>query len=1358
MKKLVKGLILGLLVLLFQLSLQAQTSTGRLSGTVSGPDGVLPGATVVVTDNTTGKETTVVTDAEGGFLVPQLDFGTYTVKVTAQGFKTYIAQELKIDVGRDYKLEPKLEVGDVSASVTVTAGADIITASTPQISNTVSPQQILSLPLITRNPLELTRLQSGTQSNQFQNTTINGVRTSFTNITRDGINIQDSFIRTNATDFAPGRPSVDDTAEFTVITSNQEADQGYGSAQIRLVTPRGTKDFHGALFAYNRNSEFSANSFFGNRAGKFVATDPLVLQGLATVGTDRTPRPFRNRNQFGGKVSGPMPVPGFNEGGPFAYMHKGFFFFSYEKIIDPLSALATRTILTPGARGGQFQYTRATFGPAINTTLNGANITCPATTANNTGTCTISNILLFAGGSNLPNTNPAVINGVTGLPGRPIPTTISPVILARILGPMPTTSNTTGGDLGLNTNGFQINRKSNQERSTYTSRIDVDINDKNSINGVYSYNFETNLRPDVDTNGYGVDPQADQIAKNKTLSLSWRKVISANIVNEARAGLFFSDVPFRRIVDTPAFMLSVPLITSPETNFTDQGRTPRYSTLQDNVDWIAGRHNLRFGGQLQFYKINSYNFGNGIPTTTPGWLVQTNTTSSPFFAAGNFGAFGGISTAQVGTANGLLALLAGITVQGQLRYNLPDGTATSFEVGPNITPFKYSNHALYFSDRWQINNNLTVTAGVRYELFPALKLGNNLSVEPVIHDTDNFIPDLLNKNGTYDIIGTNSGELGTYHKTDFNNFAPSIGVAWAPNFEKGIGKFLFGNTVIRGGFSRAFGNDQLVTAMSNATGQNVGLASRTGTPLSPTGNTLLNFNIGFDPFPAFATPAFVPPPFSYLRNQSSGISGVTPFFGTVFAVDPKLQIPSVDQYSVGYQREFGSNTAFEIRYVGTRSDNFVRGVDLNQIDIFSNGFAADFNRAIANAQISNGNPFCGFTPTVGSATPGCVPLTIMRPSGAYTFANTSTLTNQTVTYNVTAPGPGILVVGTGGLAGATFNTPFTSGQPGETAFTFISNGFNNHPTLANVNALPFVNFVPNPGTGAVDVMLNDARFRYHSVQLEFRRRFSKGLYFQANYTFSKNLTNAIGSINSPASGQSLFEPYLDNNNKQLDYTRADFDQTHVFNFNGIYALPMGKGKSFMNYGGFANTVFGGWEISGLVQWASGGPITFTDTRGTLNRAARSTRQTPNSTLTYAQLRSMMGVFEANGNIYWIDPSIINAANGTAAVGYIHPGVNTNSTFAGQVFFAAEPGQTGNQGRFIVNGPKNFNINTALLKNIAFGGENSMRLQLRIEAFNLLNNTNFNANSQLTGISSTTFGRITSAGASRTIQFAARFEF
>ncbi|MEP6704034.1 MAG: carboxypeptidase-like regulatory domain-containing protein, partial [Acidobacteriota bacterium] len=351
----------------------AQGTTGRLSGTISGPDGALPGATITATDTKTGRVVTVTTNEDGAYNFPSLEFGTYTIRVTAAGFKTLIANEQKIDVGREATLSPILEIGNITAEVVVTAGADIVTSTTAQISNTVSPQQILSLPMITRNPLTLAAGEAGVSANTAQNTTINGMRTTFTNITRDGINIQDTFIRSNATDFAPGRPSVDDTGEFTITTSNQEADQGYGGAQIRLVTPRGTKDLHGALFAYNRNSAFGANNFFNNRNG--------------------TAKPFRNRNQFGGKVSWRLPVPGFGEGTPAWYFNKAFFFFAYEGIRDPVTATATRTVLSPAARAGTFTYNRATAGAAINTTINGANVNCPGAVGS---VCTITNFLQYA--------------------------------------------------------------------------------------------------------------------------------------------------------------------------------------------------------------------------------------------------------------------------------------------------------------------------------------------------------------------------------------------------------------------------------------------------------------------------------------------------------------------------------------------------------------------------------------------------------------------------------------------------------------------------------------------------------------------------------------------------------------------------------------------------------------------------------------------------------------------------------------------------------------------------------------------------------------------------------------------------
>jgi hypothetical protein len=191
---------------------------------------------------------------------------------------------------------------------------------------------------------------------------------------------------------------------------------------------------------------------------------------------------------------------------------------------------------------------------------------------------------------------------------------------------------------------------------------------------------------------------------------------------------------------------------------------------------------------------------------------------------------------------------------------------------------------------------------------------------------------------------------------------------------------------------------------------------------------------------------------------------------------------------------------------------------------------------------------------------------------------------------------------------------------------------------------------------------------------------------------------------------------------------------------------------FLNKGGVVDKIFGGWEFAGIAQWFSGAPITFVDTRGTLNRAGRSTRQTPFSSLTNDQIRALVGVYEANGNIYFIDPSIISS-QGAASNGF------GSAAFPGQVFFNVNPGQTGNIGRALIDGPSFFNINAALLKNIRFGER--MRLQLRAESFNLLNNVNFNisAGQQLTNINSTSFGQLTStANSAREFQFAIRFEF
>jgi hypothetical protein len=1303
MKKILVSMFLVLASITFAL---AQTSTGSLTGTVSTTDGALPGATVVVTNNATGKEQTITADESGAFTAQQLEAGTYTVRVTGSGFKTFVANEVKIDVGREYNLTPILEIGSVSESVTVTAGADVVTSTSAQITNTVSPQQILALPLITRNPLSLTTLQAGVAANPFQVTSINGMRTTATNITRDGISINDAFIRANATDFAPGRPSVDDTAEFTISTSNQEADLGSGGAQIILTTPRGTKDFHGALFAYNRNSAFAANNFFNNR----TPTNPDGSQAEVA----KKP-PFRNRNQYGGKIGGPFPVFNFGEGGPAFQKDKGFFFFAYEAIKDPLSARATRTILTPAARTGAFSFNRASAGSPINS----GGISCPSGAVNSV--CTISNILTFA--------------QAQGFQG--IPSTIDPTIQARVLSILPTNGNATGGD-SLNTTGYAFNRQQDETRNTYTTRIDVDATEKDAISGVFSYNNEALLRPDVDVTGFGVTPDVSQTSTNKTFSLTYRRIFSNNIINEARYGIFTSEVPFDRTNDIPAYFLGpqgttsgliAGIIDNPESIFLDQGRNNKTITLADNLNVIVGKHSLRFGGQFQRYKINSYNDALVVPNVIIG-TTNVDAATRTSFQATNFANVGGtagtslINNTQLGTANGLLALLGGLYNSVQQGFNTTSPTS-GFSNATNLAPYRNSNHAVYASDRWTVTRGLTASFGLRYELYPALKLANGLAVEPVITDPDNLSASLLNRNGTFNVVGTNSGEKFLYYKTDYDNFAPTVGIAYTPNFESGIGGFIFGRegrTVLRGGYSHIYANDSIVTSLSGTLLGNLGLGRASNSALGPTGTTQLNGRLS-QGIPTVAPPAFTPLPRTFLQNNTAGQG----FFGSANAIDPNLKIPRTEQYSFGIQRELFGNMALEVRYVGSRSNNLTRGIDLNQIDIVNNGFLADFERARANLA-TTGNAFCNPT------TAGCQALTLFRTgSGA------------------TQVGTGPLLVGTN-VTVAAFNTQLQAGTVADLAQTFVTTGLNNHPTVANPNATPFVNFYANPSIGQIELFTNAGRYNYNSLQVELRRRFSDGLYFQANYTFSKNLTNTVGT------SQGLFEPFLQNQNPELDNQRADFDQTHTFNFNGIYQLPFGKGRMFLNQGGIVDKIFGGFELSGLLQTGTGAPISFLDPRGTLNRVGRAGRQTATSNLTNDQIRALSGVFEENGNIYFINPSVLlqtqNPATGrfssTASQGF------GQTPFAGQVFFNANPGQTGNIGRTLINGPRTFNVNAALLKNITF--TESMRIQLRMEAFNLFNNVNFFNNTQLANINSTTFGQITSAGAARQIQFAARFEF
>jgi hypothetical protein len=1254
-----------LMLCLLSVGISAQTNTGGLVGTVSSPDGVIPGATIVITDNQTKQEINTVTNGEGAFSVPRLAVGLYTVKISAAGFKTFVATDLKIDIGRQYSLNPTLEVGGVTENVTVVAGTDIVNATSGELSSTVSPRQVLELPLNGRNPLGLVGLQAGAAPNRGNGSEIiNGGRTASTDFTRDGINIQDVFIRNG---FVPDTPTVDNTGEFTVVTLNAGAEQGFGSSHVQLVTPRGGNEFHGALFLYNRNSKFAANSFFNNAAGNFGPNETPVLQGRANAGDPRQGKAFLNRNQFGGKVSGPMPLPYFGEGTPTLLKNKAFFFFSYEKYLLRQQASVTRTIFLPDARNGIFSY-RPTAAPGPGQCISFINGVCKVNVLNGAGL-----------------TGP--IPGVSATSLGVLP--LDPLVQSRFISRLPAAGNRPDLGDGLNTTGFGFNQSDPEDRKEYTGRIDTEINSRHTVHGVYRFNQTTDARTDIDTS-FNTTALAKTDAPVKFLSAAWNGRFGAAFNNEVRGGFQLAPVAFINDVlpQAPFLLSTLTLVTNPEVNFRDQGRDTKTYNIQDNATWVTGNHTFKFGGTWQKYKIKSFNNAAvGIPT----YVISTTANPNTPRLANLFP--GGISTADRNNADVLRYLLGGVVGSGSIAANVTS-TTSGFVPGARLDRnLEYTNIGTYIGDQWRVGPRFTLNLGLRHEIYTPLKTTDGLYLEPVLGADP--VASVLDPNGRYDFVGVNSGNKGEFVKMDKNNFVPIVSFAYTPHFEN---KFLGaltgdGRTVIRGGFRTSYVNDEYIRSIDNAVGQNAGLtttaSARTGGVIAA-GTNNLNDRLSGVLSPTVAPP-FVTPPISYAFNNLAGN-----LFGTVFAVDPNLQISRVMEYNFGIQREIGFQTAIEVRYVGSFSNDLVRTIDYNQVDIRSNGFASDFNRALQNNNVSGsifGNAAC-----LGNGT--CQALTVIP--------------------NLTATGQ------------ATVQSQVALGTPADTAIALVQAG-----TAGTVR------FLPNPNTGVGNLVVNAGKLRYNALQAELRRRFSDGFYFQANYTFQKILTD----VTDDGINQTRVAPLLDNLNPHVDYNRASYDTTHFFNFNSLYELPFGRGKRFLNQSGLVNHIVGGWQLGNIVQIASGAPLSFLDARGTLNRAARANNQTASTNLTKDQIKDLIGYRNVNGTLYFIDPAII-AASGRAANGFGTP------TFNGQAFFNVLPGQTGNLERLFINGPMFWNWDASLLKN--FRISETTRFQIRVEAFNVTNSTRFNA--PTLNINSTTFGRLTGAAAPRIMQFVGRFEF
>ncbi len=1228
-----------------------QAPTASIVGTVLDPQGLpVEGAKVTLTNQGTNYNYTTTTSSTGAFQFARIDSGLYRVTVATDNFRVAVVENIKMDAATSYSVPPiNLEVGPTKETITVQAGAEVVNTTDTEVSSTVEKKQIDDLPILNRNPLALLGLEAGINQNGATTTVIDGQRTTYSNLTLDGINIQDNFIRENALDFSPNLPFNSQAQEFTVINQNAGVEYGAGASQVAIVTPKGSNQFHGEGFWYYRTNAWAANQWFNDASG--VPLGKLI------------------QNQGGGNLGGPV------------IKNKLFVYGYYELLRAKQEAQNNTTVISPTIYNALFSATPSL--PFTYTPVN-ANGT-PAASAQTV------NLLNFVG------------NG-----GNTFQYAVDPAMMALMkLIPASLANNTRVGD-GVNLLGYQLNARNNTTQDNTGIRVDYDLNSHNTITGTYQWNRQVVDRPDIDTS-YDAIPLVQNNDHINFLSTAWRWSPNGSVTNEARFGFNLAPAFFSTGQKFGNYVLDDTTLpfTDPNPNFLPQGRNTRTWTGLDNASFTKGNHTIKFGGSVTRITIFNTNEFGLYPSYSLGFSTQNPNAFSP----GDLPAPSGyeIGTADYNNAAALLTSVAGILSQVSQTFNATSQTSGYVPNASQNRNYRQNQFAIYAGDSWRINPRLTLTYGLRWDYYGPVGEQDGLVLLPVVPPGTNISQTMLG-NATIDFAGGNSSR-GLYNGY-WKAFAPNIGIAWDP--------FGNGKTAVRAGFSINYVNDEFFTAANNAAAGNTGLStSLANTQLSgPTVSNPLGANVV--PVPPFQIPTSFAQN-ALIANNTIGYIGNLAGYG----IDPNLKPPQVQQWNLSVQRDIGWNTSLQVSYVGNHGVGLFRAIDLNQlnfnaVDVNGNNFFQNFEQARANgfASVAAGQ---GFNPFYNCSNP-CL--------------------------------PGFQTIYGGALGFSSINNLIYQGQVGQLIAIYHANEYDTGPGLPPGPG-NLINWFPNPYIMGGDLLKNTAFSSYNAAIVELRRRFSKGLYFQANYVFSKVMTDFSGS-------QTQFQPVQDNARPYLEKARAPFDLTHAFKANFTYELPIGQGhKMFGTPNRLLGLLVNGWQTGSIFTWQSGAPFSITSQYATFNRGgSRSVNNTAVATLTHQQISGDVGSFvQTNGQVYIINPKLISP-DGTGAPSSPQLGGCTPAVTGG--FCNPQPGDVGTLQLYAFSGPVFFDWDLSAAKDINL--TEKLKLTFRTDAFNVLNHPTFQTPLDGNGaaefnINNTNFGQATNTISSpRVLQMSLRLKF
>ncbi len=875
---------------------------------------------------------------------------------------------------------------------------------------------------------------------------------------------------------------------------------------------------------------------------------------------------------------------------------------------------------------------------------------------------------------------------------------------------------------------FNFANPGESRRSFLVVRTDFNITKDHALEVIFNnqpFRSNVDFLNNVDPAFPDFTNAGTQNSDRRSLSIGLRSNFKSNIVNQFRyaqlGGWLGGDSRFelvggKEFFDTTQRGFSLTLgagLTNPTIRNAYSARSSPTEDFTDNLTWVKGNHTMTFGAQYKRIRTISDSVGLYVPTVTFGVV----TTDSAVLGAFSTTTIPGANAAEVTNAQALYATLTGrISAFGSNAVLGPDGKyavngSRSFEIQQNT-------NGLYAQDSWRIRSNLTINYGIRWQPTTAARMNTaNYSVltDPkMIYDRSGvgnlFTPGTLTGQ-TPTVRGIKAGEKA--YQNDLNNFAPSVGVVWSPEGQKGFLKYIFGDSgdsVFRGGWSRSFIREGTLI-IENSLGQHPGASFSLGRTLG-----LGNLTVG-TLFRTPGNPNLTPPAFSDTPSYPRTLTAADAAFG--FADD--FRTGYVDSYSFGYQRQIGKDTVVEVRYVGNRGKDMQNQYSINEVNAIENGFGAEFALAqqnlIANIQGGFGANFRYRGPNTGTfALPILVSYlagTNADPNATASYASAN-FANTTFINLLSPANPNVLTFAS--TVEGNFRTAGTT--PG----TFVPNGrpvnfFNNCPTTL----------------GFCFLFDNSERSWYDSAVVEVRRRLTNGVRMQASYTFGKAFTNTFASAGTSFFGLGAGDQSNASNNslrnRGLDKTFAQVDIRHAFKLDATLDLPFGKGKPFLSSNNWAsNALFGGWSITPILRWQSGSPILMENVQ-LVGMSAKDLQKKIG--VYYNQtIQNPNGTTASVAPVTYLPAEIINntirafTTTGSTVTGYTAGSAPTGSFIAPAGYNNCQQRSVGQCGfrKLVLYGPSFFKIDTSIQKRIAIGERRN--IEMRATFFDVLNRTNW----------------------------------